>query len=225
MRAGLALLALLAAGCGVAEGSWGEVRFAPDRGGLAVADRHEILTRGGSLAAVLKAEASRSLHLLLSDLRLDDGVEWRRLPADELRALRLDLATRDHALVEGVPLTELTPGALIVLDESQIALGLEQPAPDVELGALRATLIIDDARVEPLEGFVRGRLELEREGGEAAGVVNVPFDLALARERLGKANLAIAAPVVRCAEARPGDAAACADAPAEPVIDASASVR
>jgi hypothetical protein len=223
VRRALLLLLLAPLGCGPATG-WGDVAFAPDASGVAVADRHEIVERSGALSAVLKPEASRRLSVLLSSTRLEE-VEWRRLPTDELSQLRLELATRDQALVQGVSLLDVEPGAAIPLEETQLFLTLAQPGPDAELGELRGSLNIDDVLIEPRGGFVRGELELEREGGDVSGLLTVPFDLGLGPERLTKANLALGAPIVRCADEHPGDAAACAGADPDPVVDATTSVR
>jgi hypothetical protein len=238
--AGAALLTL--AGCNQPAGDFDGVQWAPMTMQFAVADRHQITESRGSLVATQRPDAAKSLTILLSGALANPHFEWRRSTSDTLLTLRQDLATTDGLLLYDIPLSALDAGAELSRHENT---GEADEPRDFEAAIvvqgdvvtasedrgfgndLEITLSIDD--IDPNAfGFVRGSLELKRGRGEeqsgdvATGSVSVPLNLPVVAERRGKANLAIAAPIMRCAaEKGPARAATCVDAPPDDVPEAS----
>jgi hypothetical protein len=241
-----ALLGL--AGCGASSlGSFDGVGFNPSGTVFAVADRHELVASGGSFLAVRRGESAQRIHLFLSGALLSPDEEWRRQPASELLSFKKDLATLDGLLLENIP----APAALagddleVQLDESgrqgsgdfdaHLVVGLP-PEPVLEdqgLGAdVSIKVLFDDVVIEPRGGHVNGRIEVKRgraegQSGEVAtGEVTVTFQAPLAPERLGKSNLSLGAPVMRCAAAAgPVRAGGCRDTTSDPYVDATGTLE
>lgn len=246
-RAALVLLSLLGA-CGpvATSGDFDGVRFAPDRLVLAVADRHDIVESGGSLLAVQRAEERQTLTLALSGAPADPLEEWRRLPADQRLFLKKELATKDGVLLRGIPFSAAKPGENLEVKLSEdgrtgtgafeaflvVGLPLAEQVASQSLGAdVNVKVLFDDVSIGP-SGYVSGRIEVKRaradgqEGEVATGEVTISFSAPLVPERLGKANLALLAPVMACAAAvGPSRAGICRDEPQEPVVDAGETLR
>lgn len=240
---GLALLAL-AAGCGFsAEGDFEGVPFSPGSLVFGVADRHDLLRTGGSLIAVRRGDEQQRLTLVFSAASAPTDEDWRLWPADRLLSFKKELAVTDGLLLSGIPLTRAKPGESleVVLDESgrrgrgafqaELVAGLPTSERVAEQGLgsdVSVKILFDAVTVEPRSGSVSGRVEIKRargeeQGGEVAtGEVTLHFTAPLVRERLGKANLTVLEPVMRCAaEMGPVRAGLCRDEPADRFLDAS----
>lgn len=174
-------------------------------------------TLGGARLAELRT------RLASSDLFVVEGLDFDALgDGDELVARDDDGRTSGDftfSLAHGVRSLPTAAGAS---DDDLAAAGNG-------LGA-RLTVRARAERVEdgdPRGGSLRMTMEIEREraAGQPAGdlfigAVMLTVDVPFAPERLAEANLAVVAPIARCAqEAGPLSAAACADEPARPVVD------
>jgi hypothetical protein len=240
----LAALLALAAGCALqSEGDFEGVPFSPHRLVFGVADRHDLLPSGGSLTAVRRGEEQQRLTLLFSAAAAPTDEDWRLWSAARLLTFKKDLAVSDGLLLSDIPVSRVQEGASLelFLDESGrqgrgafgadlvVALPASERVAKTGLGAdVSVKLLFDSVRIEPRSGSVSGRVELKRargprqEGEVATGEVTLHFTAPLLPERLGKANLTVASPVLRCAAAMgPSLAGLCKDEPADPFLDAS----
>ncbi len=237
-RAGAPLVGLLVlvAGCAV-EGDFLGTPFAPVNTMLAVVDRHELVEVNGALVPSLRPAPAHTLSLVLTAARENPGAEWRREPAEALTELRTDLATRDGVYLHLVPVQPLLDDGSYTVwfdrDEANDRHGLVQgytpPPPlgeSVPLGgAIRLTLTVDD--MDPQAGgHLDGNLDIESRhaddqfGHRAVGIVSIPLAIPVVAERVGKANLAVALPILACAAAAGTDrGAGCADEDPWPVPD------
>lgn len=236
------------------EGDFDGVRFAPGATIFAVHDRHTFLTAGGETTAIRRPDNELGLTLLLSDVSLDPRGEWRRYRASRLLEITKDVAVKDGLLIENLPLTELTagddvefifstnsrnierPAANAPFDRTRISIVSALPGADapVEQGfgeAITLQLTLDAIDVGPSRGSVSGRIDLKRdraadqEGEIATGQVTLRFVAPVVNERLGKANLAQIAPVMRCAAERgPSRAGGCRDVAPERVVDETSTL-
>lgn len=237
------LAALGNVGCAIAaDGDFDGMPFAPTTSGLAVADRHDIFEVDGALLALRRSEEARTLHVLLSAAYLSPDVEMRREPAQRVLEWRRALASVDGLLLENLPLIAIASGdPLVAVDEGAGASGdfdfsLVQAMPagayDVEGGralgrkltvSVRGTALDEQARGGSVELQVEVRRD--RNAGQpasdvAVGEVVLHVSLPLSPERLGKSNLGLMAPVLRCAHATgPARAGSCRDVPADPYLD------
>jgi hypothetical protein len=230
------------AGCNQPVGDFDGVTYAPVTTQFAVADRHQLIERQGRLEAVQRPDAAKTVTLLLTGALANPHFDWRRSTSRTLLTLRQDLATTDGLLLYDIPLSALTAGAELSRFENtgepgeprdfEAAIVIQgdvvTSSDDQGFGNdLEMTLRIDD--VDPNAfGFLRGTFELKRGRGEdqsgevATGDVSVPLNLPVVAERRGKANLAIAAPIMRCAADKgPARAATCLDTPPDPVPEAT----
>jgi len=232
-------------GCVRATGDYDGIGFAPTATAFAVADRHDLEARNGTVIALLRPESERRLTLVFTGAEADPNDDWQRLPIGRLLELKRRLATRDGVLVTGLRLDEVKAGAEFpvaiaapgayaadtfavgVVVDADVALAREERG----LGSkIDFKLIIDDADPKA-GGFIEGRLELTRNravnqsGLVATGEVAVDFRIPVVAERLGKANLAHLLPIMRCAAmAGPVAGAACHDEPPLPYLDATGLV-
>lgn len=228
--------------CQMPEGDFDGIEWTPLSTQFAVADRHQIIEVQGALQATQRPHSAQSLTLLLTDAGANPHLEWRRSTSRTLLTLRQDLATTDGLLLYNIPLSLLTAGAELrryentgETDEPRdfdaaIVVRHEADTADERQGLgddLEMTLTIDEVDAEPF-GFVNGRFELKRgrsedQSGEVAtGNVSLSFQLPVVAERRGKANLAIATPIMGCAaEKGPAQAGTCIAAPAATVAEAS----
>lgn len=242
-RAGTALVALVSLlGCNQPVGDFDGVAWAPVTTQFAVADRHQIVASSSGLVATQRPDGQKSLTILLTGALANPHFEWRRSTSRTLLTLRQDLATTDGLLLYDVPLSALEAGAELSRHENtgepdeprefEAAIVVEGDVvtADQDRGFgddLEMTLRIDE--VDPNAfGFVRGSFELKRgrsegqDGEVATGDVTVPLNLPVVAERRGKANLAVAAPILRCAADKgPARAAACVDTPPDDVPEAT----
>jgi hypothetical protein len=231
-------------GCPVAvEGSFDGVAFAPTGTAVAILDEHDVLVRDGVIVPVARGRRAKKIHLWLSSAQLDPGEDWNALPADRLAELRTRLATSDLLLVQGLDYDALGDGdELVAVDDDGRARGDfafalaqrtvdagELPVVGAGLGAL-VTVAAHAERVEdgePRGGSLRVTLDVTRAraagqpaGDVATGDVRLTVDLPFAPERLAESNLAIVAPIARCAaNLGPFASGACADEPALPFAD------
>lgn len=252
---GAALIALFASACDFSsEGDFDGVGFAPGATVFAVHDRHTFLTAGGETTAIRRPDNELGLTLLLSDVSLDPRAEWRRYRASRLLEIKKDLAVKDGLLIENLPLSELAvgddvefqfltnarkierPAANAPFDRTRISIVSALPGADapVEQGfgeAITLQLTLDTIDVGPSRGTVAGRIDLKRdraegqEGEIATGQVTLRFVAPIVNERVGKANLAHLAPVMRCAAERgPSRAGGCRDEAPEPIVDETSTL-
>jgi len=226
-------------GCnGSVSGDFDGLGWSPTFTSFAVADRHELLELGGTLQATQRPDSQKRLTLLFSGALANPNEDWRWYRSQSLLSLRKDLATLDGLLLYDLPLAEVEPGA-----EFELALNTGTPGEprdfkaavlsntnqaiattDQSFGtALEMKLEIADADPRA-HGYVAGTFELTRSRGEeqegevATGEVILTFQVPVVAERRGKANLAIARPIMVCAgEVGPTRASSCADEPPEHV--------
>jgi hypothetical protein len=249
VRGVLAVFAVLAVvvcapSCAVTvDGSFGPLPFSPDGTAVAILDENDVLVRDGTVLPVALHRAQKKVHLWLSSERLDPAEDWKTMNGARLAELRTRLALSDLLVVEGLDYDALgdlddlsarddagrTSGdfrfalahrALDAGDLARIGNGLggridvraraeRLDDGDPRGGALRITLGIERARAagQPAGDLVTGEVTL---------TVDVPF----APERLAEANLAVVAPIARCAAAAgPLASGICADEPSLPVVD------
>ena len=246
---GLCLITFAGCGGGV-QGSFDGVDFAPTGTALAVVDRHTFITLRGVTQAVQRPEAQRSVVLLLTGALADPLAQWSRLSAPEQLDLRKGAATQDGVLLR-LPLSEVTAGATLAFTLDGPQDSTDPAAPDAPVRAayvvtglpssdavaqqglgseVSVTVTMDTAELTPGERFSgevvvkRDRAADQREG-VAIGEVSIPFSVRFAAERRGKSNLALLAPVLRCAaQAGPVRAPGCKDAPADPEVDATSTL-
>jgi hypothetical protein len=232
------------AGCSVGvDGSFGPLAFAPAGTAVAILDEHDVLDRQGVLVPVARGRRAKKIHLWLSSAQLDPGEDWNAMSGARLAELRTRLATSDLLLVEGLDYDALGDGdELAALDDDGRASGDftfalahralqpdELPALGSGLGARVGVTAraerVDDG--EPRGGSLRVTLDVSRAraagqpaGDIVTGDVRLTLDLPFAPERLAESNLAIVAPIARCAaDLGPLASGACADEPARPVAD------
>lgn len=243
-----ALLFVGLAGCGVSSaGDFDGVPFAPTGTAFAVADRHELIGSGGSLLAVKRSDTAQRLHIFLSEAVLNPGEDWRRLTAERLLNLKKDVATQDGLLLTDIPLAAALAGEDVELTldatgrrgegdfRAEMVVGLPRDELVAEQGFgadVSVKVLFDDVVVEPRSGHVGVRVEIKREraddqpeGQVATGEVTLTFTAPLVPERMGKSNLTIVAPVMRCAAtAGPTAAGRCRDEPPDPFTDATGTL-
>lgn len=245
----LTATALLAAvGCDVSSsGDFNNVRFTPVGTVFAVADRHDLVASGGSLIAVKRSEEQQSLSLFLSGAVLNANEDWRQLTAERLLRMRKDLATLDGLLLSGIPMAAALAGDDVELrlvgsgregeGTFDVAMVVELPGSEVVdeqgFGAdVNIKVLFDDAVVEPRGGQISARVEIKREradfqtsGEVATGEVTLGFSAPIVPERIGKSNLSLAAPVMRCAAAAgPASAGRCRNEPPDPFAGATGTL-
>jgi hypothetical protein len=233
-------------GCAVGvDGSFGALPFQPGGTAVAILDEHDVLVREGVVVPVARGRRAKKIHVWLSSEQLDPTEDWNTLDAARLSELRTRLATSDLMLVQGIDYDALGDGdELVALDDSGRTSGDfsfalahralragDLPLVGAGLGA-RVTVTAHAERVddgEPRGGSVRVTLDVQREraagqpaGNLVTGDVTLTLDLPFAPERLAESNLAVVAPIARCAaDAGPFASAACADEPALPIADSS----
>lgn len=234
------LSALAATGCGVlVNGDFQGVPWTPDTAVLAVADRQELLTRGGAVVPVLKATGQRALFVLLTAARVNVNDDWRGAPADELLDIKRDLATSDGIFLQGVSLDRFRAGTTMeaVFDNGVVTgdFGVAVGAGNLSADAVKDHGLASKVRVrivpkgideQPHGGSMSADVEVQRErnagqaGNVATGTVNLSFSTALLPERLGESNLTVAAPILACmAKLGAGRAAECQTVAAAPLVD------
>ncbi len=238
--AALAAAVAVGGGCGVAvDGDFDGVPWTPDSAILAVADRQDLLVRGGAVVPVLKNEAAQTLDVLLTAARVDVTEDWRRATADELLEIKRDLATSDGILLTKVPLDAFQKGAALaalvengeVSGDFDVAVGAALPPEDAVkaqgLGSkLRITVTPKGVDAGPHGGSMSAAVEVQREreagqdGDVATGTVNLSFSTAFLDERLGESNLTVAQPVLECMQATgAARSGSCRDVDELPYID------
>jgi hypothetical protein len=205
--------------CVISTGDFDGIGFWPGTSSFAVADRNDLTWVNKSLVATGRAETQKSATLYMSAASADVEMEWRHFSTQTLLQLKKDLALQDGLLWTGIPLSEVVSGAKfeVQLDDtgrvyeegSQVHMVLGPPsAKEVEdqgFGNLVELILqIDDATTRP-GGQIVGSLEIKRGRGEdqdgevATGEVTIAFRIPVIAERLGKSNLSIAGPIMRCA--------------------------
>jgi len=236
-RAGILGVCTAALACAPVEGTFDEVAYNPRGLEFAVADRHTILRIDGQNIASRRPEGQISLSVFFSATRgANPNDAWRRYNANALSDIRRQLATRDGLLLTGIsaeraatfmPLSATLEGgeqrgdfdfyvaAGDALEQSQRGLG---DTIEVTVSFTRA-----DDRVD---GRIEGEVFIDRRAGDDqpadvnTGTVSFPFSLPLSPERLTKQNLAIAAPVLRCAAQNgPSRSSACVSVDEDPTED------
>jgi len=248
----LALVPLVLAfglgGCDVSStGDFNNVRFIPVGTVFAVADRHDLVASGGSLIAVKRSDQQQRLHLFLSGAVTNPDDDWRQLTAEHLLRLRKDVATSDGLLLSNIPMAAALAGDDVELrlvgegrsGEGAFAVAMVVELPDNEVvreqgfGAdVNIKVLFDDVLVEPRGGHISARVEIKREradfqpeGEVATGEVTLGFTAPLVPERLGKSNLSLVAPVMRCAAAAgPSSAGRCRNEPPDPFVGATGTL-
>lgn len=241
----LALVAMLLAGCVQVAGTFDDIPWSPTVTRFAVADRHTFVEVNGSLQAVQRPDPQKTVTLLFTSAWANPDEEWRRYDIDALHVLRRDLATTDGLLLWDLPASALEPGAELrthvntgLADEPRDFSAAVVVSADVALtetsqglgNALEMTLLVDEADPRA-HGFITGSFELKRsrgadqEGEIATGAVTLGFSIPVVAERRGKANLALAVPVMACAAERgPSRAASCVSEAPLSVLDETSTI-
>ena len=165
---------------------------------------------------------------LRNDLARSDALVIRHLPLNQVLARETLEWSTEEAVTEGAEVEGGEVSFFMAHDVDSLPLNtVSYSDRPVALGRhLDVKLVIDESEVEPSAGFVTGSLELKRgradgqEGEVATGEVVLNFTLPIIGERVGKANAAMLAPIVRCSAARGvGSQAACDDEDAELLVD------
>jgi hypothetical protein len=240
IRVVFAFVAVVCTGCGVfVSGDFNGVPWNPDATIVVVADRLQLLDREGAVVAVKEGTGAQSLDILLTGARLDPQENWRDTDTDTLLEWKRDLATKDGLLLRGVPLArfEQNDALKAVLDEGQVTGDFDMdissalpPADSVAkqgLGAkMQVTLLPKSISVTSHGGSLSADIEVQRlretgqDGNVAVGTVDLNFGASFSPERLGEANVSVAAPVLKCAmQLGPERAGECRDAPPEAIVD------
>ena len=233
----------LACAPATSSGDFEGLSFAPTQLAFAVHDRHTFLDNNGQPLAVRRPTAELAVDFYFADVDAVPDIDWRHLSAEEQRDLRRGLAEGDAFYLRHVPLFDIDPGASLEwtlqdpVTDGDVAFAAAHGQADLQpdglgVGALlELKLDVDDADIGPSQGFVRGTFEFKRsraesqEGDVATGVVEVDFQIPVVAERVGKANAALFAPIVRCAAAHgPAQQSGCADVDTDPVVDESSSL-
>ncbi len=235
-------------------GDFDGVAFRPGATVFAVHDRHTFQTAGGETVAIRRPDADLGVTLVFTDVSLDPNAEWRRYRASHLLEIKKDLAVKDGLLIENLPLSELSVGDDVEFTFDGNTRALAQPATNTPFGQTRISIVsalpegdvandqgfgsaltmqltFDTLDVGPSRGTVAGRIDIKRDRGEgqegevATGQVTLQFTAAVENERVGKANLAHLAPVMRCAAERgPSRAGGCRDEAPEAIIDETTTI-
>ncbi len=237
---------LTSSGCAVGvDGSFGDLPFVPTGTAVAILEENDVLVRDGTVLPVARHRRQKTIDLWLSSEQLDPSDDWNSYDGSRLADLRTRLASSDLLVVQGLDYDALGDGdTLRALNDdgresgdfsfalAHRALGAaELPLAHSGLGA-RARVDATADRVDdgdPRGGSIHVTLDVAREraagqpaGDLVTGEVTLTVDLPFAPERLARSNLAIVAPIARCAAAAgPLASGACADEPALPVADAS----
>ena len=241
-RAALPLAcALITSACGISvNGDFQGVPWTPDTAILAVADRQELLNRGGAVIPVRKNDAQQTLSVLLTAARVNVNDDWRGAPAEVLLDVKRDLATSDGLLLQGVSLDRFKNGdtmeavfddGVVTGDFLGLALGASRPSADAVkthglASKLRVTIVPKGVDAQPHGGSISADIEVQRErnagqaGDVATGTVNLSFSSSLMPERLAESNLTVAAPILQCMQRLgPGRGAECQTQGEDALID------
>ena len=237
---------LASTGCAVGvDGSFGDLPFLPTGTAVAILEENDVLVREGTILPVARHRRQKRIDLWMTSEQLDPSDDWNAYDAARLADVRTRLASSDLLVVQGLGYDALGDGdTLRALDDDGRASGdfsfslSHRALDDASLPLVRSGLgarvrveataeRVDDG--DPRGGSVRVALEVAREraagqpvGDLVTGEVTLTLDLPFAPERLARSNLAIVAPIARCAaEAGPLASGVCADEPALPVADAS----
>lgn len=246
MRLAMAAAALLStSSCAVwVDGSFDDVRFAPQATPVAILDAHDVLEREGALVPVERPDSAKRVHVWLSGADLPDDEDWQHLEDEQLLELKKELARNDLLVLRDLPFADLEDGRAVSADvENGVASGdfsfaLSQHVDDVAaaengLGG-RINVTVDPGRVEakePRGGTFEAVVVVKRarDVGQpandlATGEVTFTLSLPFAPERLAEANFAFVAPIAVCGAARgPGANAGCDDVEREAIVDATGS--
>jgi hypothetical protein len=234
------------------EGDFSGISFSPTQTAVAVLDTHEILVRRGALVPVERPRALIQTTIWLSSATVPTTDVWRHLPAERIADIKKDLALSDLLLLQNINFDTLQDGDVLTAQTGPVDaeegrargggdfaffLG-QRPTPDDGGGLLsnnglggKVTVEIEASRLErdgsvgELQADVRitrERAATQPASGIAVGTVTLSLSLPLSPERLAEANLAMVAPVARCAAERgPDGAGACAAVVDDDVIDAT----
>ncbi len=239
-------------GCAVSvSGDFGGFTFQPTQTAVAVLDTHEILERRGALVPVERPRSLIETTIWLSAANVPTTEAWRHLPADRIADIKKDLALSDLIVVQGVDFDSLQDGDVLTASTNagDADAGRARGVGDFEffmsqsdkgeqgdllssngLGGkitieLEASRLERDGNIGELQAelrVTRERAASQPAAGVATGTVTLGLSLPLSPERLAEANLAMVAPIARCAAERgPGGAGACAAVSDDPVIDAT----
>ncbi len=233
------------AGCAVGvEGGFGDLPFAPVGSAVGILAEHDVLVRDGTVLPVARHRPQKTIDLWLSSAQLDVADDWSAYDGARLADLRTRLALSDLLVVQGLDYDALGDGDTLsaldddgrrsgaftfalshrALDEAELPLVQNGLGARVRVEATASS--VDDG--DPRGGGLRVVLDVAREraagqpaGDLVTGEVTLTLDLPFAPERLARGNLAIVAPIARCAaSAGPLASGACADEPALPFADA-----
>lgn len=220
-----------AGGCAVwVDGSFDDVRFAPQTTAVAILDAHAILERDGALVPVERPLADKRVHLWLSGADVPDDEDWLHLEDERLLEVKKELARNDLLLLRDLNFDALADGEDLVAEddgtgvsgdfsfavsEASITDGAEKNG----LGS-RITVEVQPSNVfatAPRGGTFEAKVFVRRERAVsqpandlATGEVVFTLSLPFAPERLAEANLAFVAPIAACGAARgPGANAGC----------------
>jgi len=150
--------------------------FDVSRSSMLLFDRHDFDERGD---AFLKPSEERTMSLLLSDARFDDE-HWRAKSVDEQRRIEHELSYSNFVFLNRVPLDALSAGERVTLRRGENIV-IQEAAIEKEFAGLETfELNIDDIEVRPLEGRLRGSIEV--------GEHSIAFDVSATRERVAKDN-------------------------------------
>ena len=241
----LVLMLAVQPGCVMSFGDFDGIVFWPTTSSFALADRNDLIRSNNSLVPTGRADDEKKMTLYFSGASVDIEEEWRHFSTETLLQLKKDLALKDGLLWENLPLNEVVSGAQFekqldatgrVSEEDSNAYMVLGPPSSAEVEAqgfgnlVELLLQIDDANTRP-GGEVVGTLEIKRGRGEgqdgevATGEVTLQFRVPVIGERLGKSNLSLASPIMRCA-AREGPTGAgnCRHEPPEGYLGATGLV-
>jgi hypothetical protein len=238
------LLGLLFAACPVGlSGDFAGAAFAPTELVFAVYDRHALLPQGGSVVAAEMPASQRKVHLFFSAAQgMSPMVEWKRVEFSRLLSFKKDLAERDGLLILDLPVEKLQDGTTLELQvggptnadgsSAHLVARASQVPEDRGLGSdITATLEVVHTDLQT-NGLVQGSVVVRREKGEdqpgdvRTGEVKLDFVANLAPERVGKSNLALAAPILICASQKgPARAAGCREVGGWAEVDATGTHR
>jgi hypothetical protein len=236
----LGTLLVLASACGIqVSGDFDGVPWTPDSSLLAVANREQLLDRGGAVVPVTLSDNAQTLSVLLTGARVDVNEDWRGATIDDLLDIQHDLATNDGLLLSNISLAKFRGGgALEAVFENgggkgdfDVSMGAAVPPADaVKAQGLGSKIRVD---IEP-KGVTAGphggsmsadiSVAREREAGQetnvATGTVTLTFSTSFVDERLGTSNLTVAAPILACMQSHGvARAAECKDVASDPVVD------
>jgi len=210
--AAIPVLATLVAlgGCGYgavsAEGSFGEVRFAPTGTVFAVIDAHrEVHVPGQGLR--VEDRGDQTLVLFFCEAAIDPDLDFAALSGSEIIELRETVRRGDRLLLEDVPLDEVSEGARLTASQARpdfsytVARGSapidgnDSYADLPPLGRRVAVTLAVEAVALEEGGHVQGSVTIDRERADdqpantATGRVTLRFDAPVVGERIGESNL------------------------------------